>query len=375
MRASTARLRFAASQASQAGWSGNSPFLAAISRGLGRRLSLHRRRRRRRAADNGDGDAHVVAALFMIPVVTLVLKRPLRLRRRGWVPLLMMGAERHCPPEPCRGRRRANGAARPRRPPRYDGARSSRCSSAPSVTGQVAFSRLAHARRPRCPPRPRHLRRLAEFRHGWRRGQGIVVMMTGGLVFALNGIFVSYQADGVDEYVLATWTVTFGAIFLTAAAFLFEDPLATTRGWDAIWPLVAEGVVGIGLRLFRLLHAGRARAPISPRSTRSSCRPWRDRRGATPATMTVSHVAGLGHRSRRPRIRASRRGAGYPHNRRRHDASVASGSIGARHRPKREDGQPLIRLAPSPAHAPRHHHPSPKGRGPNRRVRRRRSWR
>ena len=80
--------------------------------------------------------------------------------------------------------------------------------------------------------------------------RGILVMMTGGLVFALNGIFVSYEADGLDEYVLATWTVTFGAIFLTAAAFLFENPLATTRGWDAIWPLVAEGLIGIGFAYF-----------------------------------------------------------------------------------------------------------------------------
>ena len=50
--------------------------------------------------DDADGDVRpitataamaVVAALFMIPVVTLVLKRPLlaALRRRGWVPLLM----------------------------------------------------------------------------------------------------------------------------------------------------------------------------------------------------------------------------------------------------------------------------------------------
>src|SRR4051794_8636970 len=80
--------------------------------------------------------------------------------------------------------------------------------------------------------------------------RGMLVMMTGGLVFALNGIFVSFEAEGFDEYALATWTVTFGAIFLTTAAFLFENPLATTRGWEAIWPLVAEGVIGIGFAYF-----------------------------------------------------------------------------------------------------------------------------
>lgn len=72
----------------------------------------------------------------------------------------------------------------------------------------------------------------------------MLVMMAGGLVFALNGIFVSYEAKNADEYALAAWTMVFAAMMLTAAAFVFEAPLATLKP-DDLAPLVAEGAIGM----------------------------------------------------------------------------------------------------------------------------------
>jgi drug/metabolite transporter (DMT)-like permease len=263
----------------------------------------------------------VAAVLFMIPVVTLVLKRPLLapLRRRGWVPMVMglsaialpnlsvVDAERTVQPELA----------------------ALLGTTVPILTlllgtfvlRQVAFSpwRMLGA-----------LVALAGLFIfvGWRgfasdgvAVRGIVVMMTGGLVFALNGIFVSYEAKGLDEYVLATWTVAFGAVFLTAAAFVLEDPLATTRGWGATWALVAEGVIGIGFAYFGY-YALVARSSAYFASLYAFLVPPLGVIGAALAfgdKLTVRHLAGLGivlvglafmtHRDGEPAVAASSPGA------------------------------------------------------------------
>ena len=255
--------------------------------------------------DDADGDVRpitataamaIVAAVFMIPVVTLVLKRSLfaPLCRRGWVPLVMglsaialpnlavVDAERSVQPDLAA----LLGTTVP----------IVTLLIGTFVTRQVAFSpwRMLGALVA--------LLGLGIF-VGWQsfttdgvEVRGIVVMMTGGLVFALNGIFVSYEAEGIDEYVLATWTVTFGAIFLTAAAFLFENPLATTRGWDAIWPLVAEGLIGIGFAYFGY-YTLVARSGAYFASLYAFLVPPLGVIGAALAfgdSLTVSHAAGLG---------------------------------------------------------------------------------
>jgi drug/metabolite transporter (DMT)-like permease len=237
----------------------------------------------------------IVAAAFMLPVVTLLLKRPLLapLRHRGWVPLVMglsaialpnlavVDAERTVLPDLAA----LLGATVPILTLLFG----------TFVTRQVAFSswRMLGALIA--------LIGLAVF-VGWQEFaaddlevKGMLVMMTGGLVFALNGIFVSYEADGLDEYVLATWTVTFGAIFLTAAAFLFEDPLATARGWREIWPLVAEGVIGIGFA-YLAYYALVARSGAYFASLYAFLVPPLGVIGAALAfgeVVTVNHVAGL----------------------------------------------------------------------------------
>jgi drug/metabolite transporter (DMT)-like permease len=75
---------------------------------------------------------------------------------------------------------------------------------------------------------------------------GMLTMMAGGLVFAVNGIFVSRVSADTDAYALATWTMIFGAAVLVAMAFAFEEPLDALRPGH-IWPLVAEGTIGMGL--------------------------------------------------------------------------------------------------------------------------------
>lgn len=75
---------------------------------------------------------------------------------------------------------------------------------------------------------------------------GIAIMMAGGLVFALNGIFAGRQTRDLDASALAAWTIIFGAAALAAAAFLLERPLAVDFR-SAAFPLLAEGILGMGL--------------------------------------------------------------------------------------------------------------------------------
>lgn len=75
---------------------------------------------------------------------------------------------------------------------------------------------------------------------------GILIMMAGGLVFALNGLFAARQTRDLDPYGLAAWTIVFGAAYLCLAAFLFEQPLSVDFS-SVAWPLIAEGILGMGL--------------------------------------------------------------------------------------------------------------------------------
>jgi drug/metabolite transporter (DMT)-like permease len=75
---------------------------------------------------------------------------------------------------------------------------------------------------------------------------GILIMMAGGMVFALNGLLAARQTRDLDPYGLAAWTIIFGAAALAVAAFLFERPLAVDFA-PVLWPLLAEGVLGMGL--------------------------------------------------------------------------------------------------------------------------------
>lgn len=75
---------------------------------------------------------------------------------------------------------------------------------------------------------------------------GILIMMSGGLIFAVNGIFAARQTRDLDACALAAWTILFGAIALCVAALILEQPLATEFG-GFLGPLLGEGIVGMGL--------------------------------------------------------------------------------------------------------------------------------
>lgn len=75
---------------------------------------------------------------------------------------------------------------------------------------------------------------------------GMLIMMAGGLVFAVNGILAAHQTRDLNPYVLAAWTIIFGAVALSLAALILEQPFSVDLG-SAVWPLVAEGSLGMGV--------------------------------------------------------------------------------------------------------------------------------
>jgi drug/metabolite transporter (DMT)-like permease len=78
---------------------------------------------------------------------------------------------------------------------------------------------------------------------------GIATMMAGGVIFACNGLLAARQTRDLDAGVLAAWTILFGAAYLSLAAFIFERPISLQVG-SAMWPLITEGVLGMGLAYF-----------------------------------------------------------------------------------------------------------------------------
>lgn len=188
----------------------------------------------------------LVAAIVMLPVVRFGMGRDVLqpLRRRAWVPLVMalsaialpnlavVAAERTIEPE----LGAVLGTAVPvltlllttfvtRETPASIGRL---LGVAIAITGLVVFV-------------------------GWRQVlgnraelDGIAIMLAGGLVFAVNGIFVGRQTEDLDDAALAGWTIAFGALALLPVAFTIERPFEVTWTPAAIGSLVAEGLLGMG---------------------------------------------------------------------------------------------------------------------------------
>ncbi len=189
----------------------------------------------------------VVAALVLLPGVAFGLKRPLLqpLQKRPWVPLTMgltavawpnlsvVIAEQHVEPELAA----LVGTSVP----------IMTFLLTVFVTRQTAYS---------------HLRLLGVFVAlsgmvifvGWRNlvtdsseFHAILTMMSGGLVFALNGILASYKARDLDECALAAWVVVFGAVILGLTAFVFERHQVSMPPAGVVGAVLTEGVLGLGL--------------------------------------------------------------------------------------------------------------------------------
>jgi O-acetylserine/cysteine efflux transporter len=73
----------------------------------------------------------------------------------------------------------------------------------------------------------------------------ILVMVSGGVIFALNGLFVGHQAEDLDSAALGAWTMVFAAPALVAAAFWWEEPTALEWTAPVVKALVAEGLLGL----------------------------------------------------------------------------------------------------------------------------------
>jgi len=185
-----------------------------------------------------------IAGAVMVPAVPLLLHRPLLqpLRRRLWVPLVMaltavalpnlavVAAERSVPPDLAA----ILGTTVPittllittfvTRQTRLSALRL--LGIAVALAGMVIFVG------------PRGLGAGAEL-------EGILVMVAGGLVFAVNGVLVGHQTEDLDSAALAAWTMVFAAPVLAAAAFAFERPLDADWAGGAWQPLLAEGLIGL----------------------------------------------------------------------------------------------------------------------------------
>lgn len=75
---------------------------------------------------------------------------------------------------------------------------------------------------------------------------GMLTMMSGGVVFAINGIVLGSRTADIDKYALATWTMIFATVALAAFSFFMEDAPSWPRQ-DVLISLVGEGAIGMGL--------------------------------------------------------------------------------------------------------------------------------
>ncbi len=75
---------------------------------------------------------------------------------------------------------------------------------------------------------------------------GILIMMSGGLVFALNGLLAHHKARDLDECALAAWVVAFGAVLLAVAAVVQEAGQVSMPPAHVVASVVAEGLLGMG---------------------------------------------------------------------------------------------------------------------------------
>jgi drug/metabolite transporter (DMT)-like permease len=76
---------------------------------------------------------------------------------------------------------------------------------------------------------------------------GALIMMLGGVSFAINGVYGGLKARTLDPYVLTTWVLIFGAIGLSVAAFLLERDQVTMPNTEVMISLAGSGALSTGL--------------------------------------------------------------------------------------------------------------------------------
>ncbi len=76
---------------------------------------------------------------------------------------------------------------------------------------------------------------------------GALIMMSGGVAFAFNGIYCSLRARDLDQYALATLVLSFGGIGLAVAALLVDGLPATVPRTATLASMAGSGIVAMGM--------------------------------------------------------------------------------------------------------------------------------
>jgi len=76
---------------------------------------------------------------------------------------------------------------------------------------------------------------------------GMLIMMSGGVAFAFNGLYSDRRAAGLDAEVLTVWVLLFGGLGLSVATLLFEAGQVTWPTASGLASLAGSGVVSMGL--------------------------------------------------------------------------------------------------------------------------------
>lgn len=94
--------------------------------------------------------------------------------------------------------------------------------------------------------------------------EGALVMASGGLVFAINGVVAERITRRLDALAVGAWSVAFGALWMAGLAFAFEGVPAALPPTPALLAAAADGLVSIGLAfLLYYLLLGRAGADFA----------------------------------------------------------------------------------------------------------------
>lgn len=93
---------------------------------------------------------------------------------------------------------------------------------------------------------------------------GILIMMGGGIVFVINGLFAAQKAADLDQYALTVWIVALAAIGLTLGAVLVDGVPQSVPPPRNLVGIALSGIVGNGLAyLFYYLLIARAGAAFT----------------------------------------------------------------------------------------------------------------
>ncbi|GJL84168.1 MAG: hypothetical protein DHS20C01_38020 [marine bacterium B5-7] len=76
---------------------------------------------------------------------------------------------------------------------------------------------------------------------------GALIMMSGGVAFAINGIFSSLRAQDLDQYALTTLVLVFGGTGLGVAALLVDGLPPEVPDIEVLASITGSGVLAMGL--------------------------------------------------------------------------------------------------------------------------------